>query len=84
MLSHGHRAFLRKVLFSASVHCNAFVLQCPLPPGGLRLLRSTVAQAALSFTQIFGPGGGSITVRPLNLTPVPEGTWPPWSTSRTT
>jgi hypothetical protein len=28
-----------------------------------------VLQAALSFTQIFGPGGGSITVRPLNLTP---------------
>ncbi len=32
-------------------------------------LPATVLQAALSFTQIFGPGGGSITVRPLNLTP---------------
>jgi len=32
-------------------------------------LPAPVLQAALSFTQIFGPGGGSITVRPLNLTP---------------
>ena len=32
-------------------------------------LPAEVLQAALSFTQIFGPGGGSITVRPLNLTP---------------
>jgi len=28
-----------------------------------------VLRAAVSFTQIFGPGGGSITVRPINLTP---------------
>ena len=32
-------------------------------------LPAPVLQAALSFTQIFGPGGGSITVRPINLTP---------------
>ena len=32
-------------------------------------LPAPVLQAALSFTQIFGPGGGSITVRPLSLTP---------------
>jgi hypothetical protein len=28
-----------------------------------------VLRAALSFTQIFSLGGGSITVRPLDLTP---------------
>jgi hypothetical protein len=32
-------------------------------------LPPSVLQAALSFTQIFGPSGGSITVRPINLTP---------------
>jgi hypothetical protein len=32
-------------------------------------LPAQIVQAALSFTQIFGPGGGSITVRPLYLTP---------------
>lgn len=32
-------------------------------------LPAAVLQAALSFTQIFGPGGGSITVHHINLTP---------------
>lgn len=49
-----------------------------LPPGILQRgvivfsghLPAPVLQAALSFTQIFGPSGGSITVRPIQLTPV--------------
>jgi hypothetical protein len=32
-------------------------------------LPASVLRAALSFTQIFGPGGGHITVQPLDLTP---------------
>jgi hypothetical protein len=32
-------------------------------------LPNSVLQASLSFTQIFGPDGGSITVRSINLTP---------------
>jgi hypothetical protein len=32
-------------------------------------LPASVLQAALSFTQIFGPSGGSITVHHINLTP---------------
>jgi hypothetical protein len=32
-------------------------------------LPAPVLQAALSFTQIFGPGGGSITVHHITLTP---------------
>jgi len=32
-------------------------------------LPDSVLQASLSFTQIFGPSGGSITVHPINLTP---------------
>ncbi len=33
-------------------------------------LPDSVLQASFSFTQIFGPGGGSITVRSINLTQV--------------